>query len=115
MQGEKIFAFRVDADTIYAFEADQTTVWELPQYDKQDVGGHATPKPVECMARPIRNHGGQDDDVFDPFLGSGTTLVAPEKCGRRCFGIELQPKFCDVIIERWKAITGGSPILAEGS
>jgi len=67
---------------------------------------HGTQKPVECMARPIRNHGGSEDDVYDPFLGSGTTLIAAEQLDRTCFGLELDPGYVDVIVERWQNLTG---------
>lgn len=55
------------------------------------------------MARPTRDHEG---DVYDPFLGSGTTLIAAEQLGRRCYGMEIDPIYCDVIIARWEAFTG---------
>jgi DNA modification methylase len=55
------------------------------------------------MARPLRNHKG---DVYDPFLGSGTTLIAAEQLGRRCYAIEIEPKYVDVAIARWEAFTG---------
>jgi DNA modification methylase len=58
------------------------------------------------MARPIRNHGNKDDDVYDPFLGSGTTIIAAEQLGRRCFGLEISPKYCDIILQRWENLTG---------
>jgi DNA modification methylase len=67
---------------------------------------HGTQKPVECMARPIRNHGDENDAVYDPFLGSGTTLIAAEQLGRRCFGVEISPAYCDVIVQRWQNLTG---------
>ena len=56
-----------------------------------------------AMARPIRNHGGA---VYDPFLGSGTTLIACEKLKRTCYGIEIDPHYCDVILQRWEDFTG---------
>lgn len=91
----------------------QTTIWEIA--NANPVGGttedgnteHSTQKPTECMARPIRNHGGADDIVYDPFLGSGTTLIAAEKLNRSCLGLEIEPRWCDVIIERWQNLTGG--------
>ncbi len=58
------------------------------------------------MARAIRNHGRKQDSVYDPFLGSGTTLIAAESLGRKCFGLELSPTYCDVIISRWEKFTG---------
>ncbi len=54
------------------------------------------------MARPIRNHGAEGDIVYDPFLGSGTTMLAAERLGRRCFGLEISPKYCAVILQRMK-------------
>ncbi len=85
-----------------------STVWKITpvEIDKtleEGRGGHSTQKPVECMARPIRNHKG---DVYDPFLGSGTTLIAAEQLDRTCYGIEIEPKFMDVIIRRWQQFTG---------
>jgi DNA modification methylase len=58
------------------------------------------------MARPTRNHKG---DVYDPFVGSGTTLIAAQKLGRRCFAIDIEPAYCDVTVERWRKLTGEEP------
>jgi DNA modification methylase len=58
------------------------------------------------MARPIRNHGGKGDDCYDPFLGSGTTLIAAETLGRRCFAMELDPRYVDVSVTRWEKFSG---------
>lgn len=80
----------------------QTTLWEIG-LDKNVEGGHSTQKPVECMARAIKNHSG---DVYDPFCGSGTTLIACENLKRKCFAMEIEPKYCDVIIKRWELYTG---------
>jgi DNA modification methylase len=55
------------------------------------------------MGNLLRNHRG---DVYDPFLGSGTTLIAAEQLGRTCYGMELSPQYCDVIVERWQNLTG---------
>jgi DNA modification methylase len=79
-----------------------STVWEI-SLDKNVDGGHSTQKPLECMARPIHNHEG---DVYDPFLGSGTTLIACENLGRRCRGIEIDPGYAAVSIHRWEQQTG---------
>lgn len=64
---------------------------------------HPTQKPVACMAYPMKNPAGA---VYDPFLGSGTTIVAAEQLERQCVGLELSPAYCDVIIERWQNLTG---------
>ena len=66
-------------------------------------GGHSTQKPVELMAIPIRNHTG---GVYDPFAGSGTTLVAAEDLHRPSWHMEIDPAYCDVIVDRWEAHTG---------
>jgi DNA modification methylase len=74
----------------------QTTVWNIDKPLKSETG-HSTQKPVECMAKPISNHKG---DVYEPFAGSGTTLVAAEKLGVSCYAIEISPNYCDVIVAR---------------
>ena len=66
---------------------------------------HPTQKPVELMRRPILNHLKRGALVYDPFLGSGTTLAAAEITERVCFGMELDPKFVDVVVQRWQALT----------
>ncbi len=88
----------------------ETTVWEIQtlgdNYHKQknddDIRtSHSTQKPLECMAKPIRNNTAEGEGVYDPFIGSGTTLIACEQLARTCYGIELSPGYCDIIIERW--------------
>jgi len=101
-----MFAGPVTEDTLVAFDASMTTVWEIAGNDGTGETIHGTQKPVGCMARPIQNHGGKEDDVYDPFLGSGTTLIAAEQLGRRCCGIELDTRYCDVIVQRWENFTG---------
>ena len=66
---------------------------------------HPTQKPIELMRRPILNHLKRGELVYDPFLGSGTTLAAAEITERVCFGMELDPKFVDVVVQRWQALT----------
>lgn len=85
----------------------QGTVWEAPPV-RSGAGAdaptpHGTQKPVELMARPMRNHAG---DVYDPFAGSGTTLVAAEQLGRRAYAMELDPRYAQVALERWQAYAG---------
>ena len=87
--------------------SNEVTVWEYNQ--PRDSKLHPTQKPVEVMARAIGNHKG---GVFDPFLGSGTTMVAAEQLKRRCNGLELEPKYCAVILERMQDM-GLTPVLAE--
>jgi DNA modification methylase len=86
----------------------QTTVWEIANLncfgksqDEDERTSHSTQKPLECMARPMRNNSEEGDYVYDPFLGSGTTLIAAESLKRKCIGIELSPAYCDIIVKRW--------------
>jgi DNA modification methylase len=84
-------------------KAKRTTLWEVAARD--DSGhGHSTQKPVECMARPMRYH--QAPSVYDPFVGSGTTIIAAEQLGRACYALELEPTYVQVAIDRWEAFTG---------
>ena len=81
----------------------QTTLWTIPARD--DSGhGHSTQKPVECMRRPMQNH--EAADVYEPFSGSGTTILAAEQLGRRCVAIEIEPRYLQIAIDRWEAFTG---------
>ena len=72
----------------------------------EDKFDHPTQKPLELMRRPIVNHTKRNESIYDPFLGSGTTLMAAEGTGRVCCGLELEPKYVDVIIGRWQEATG---------
>jgi DNA modification methylase len=72
---------------------------------------HPTQKPVELMRRPILNHTKRGEAVYDPFLGSGTTLAAAELTERVCYGLELDPKYVDVIVQRWQILAGKKAIL----
>src|SRR5207253_11320576 len=70
------------------------------------ITGHGTQKPVELMRRPILNHTEPGELVYDPFLGSGTTLIAAEETGRVCYGLEIDPAYVDAIVGRWEKLTG---------
>jgi len=80
----------------------QSTVWEVPRESGQL---HPTTKPVEVFARPMRNNLQPDELALDMFLGSGTAIIAAEKEGVRCYGMEIDPHYCDVIVARWEAFT----------
>lgn len=83
----------------------ESTVWNIDKPMKSETG-HSTQKPVECMRRPILNNSSPGQAVYDPFLGSGTTLIAAETEGRHCYGLEIEPAYCDIIISRWQNLTG---------
>jgi DNA modification methylase len=95
----------------------QSTLWEVSNLNPfgggsaDEVTGHGTQKPVELMRRPILNHTERDAVVYDPFLGSGTTLVAAEDTGRVCYGLEIQAGYVDVIVLRWQNLTGKAAVL----
>jgi len=89
---------------------DKGTVWDIPKAQKMD-GGHPTQKPVECMKRPIENNSSPGQAVYDPFVGSGTTIIAAEMTGRSCHAIELSPAYVDVAVMRWQNFTGQTATL----
>lgn len=85
----------------------QTTVWEV---GRENDHIHPTQKPVELFLRPYRFHTMPGDIGYEPFAGSGSQIIAAERAERRCFSVELDPRYCDVIIERWQRITGGKAV-----
>jgi DNA modification methylase len=97
----------------------QSTLWEIGNGLSQSgeraaenaLTGHGTQKPVECMRRPILNHTRCSEAIYDPFVGSGTTMIAAEQTGRRCLAMELDPIYVDVAIRRWQSFTGKTAIL----
>lgn len=88
----------------------QTTLWDIPKPLKSETG-HSTQKPIECMKRPIENNSRAGDSVYEPFSGSGTTLIAAEQTGRICYAMELSPNYVDVAVRRWQQYTGKTATL----
>ena len=93
----------------------QSTIWDIETRiggvgPKVDFTDHSAVKPLECMERPIRNHEG---DVYDPFVGSGTTIIAAERQGRTCYAMEIEPRYVDMAIARWEQYTGGKAEVQE--
>lgn len=84
----------------------QTTLWTIASGGQDAKTTHGTQKPVECMRRPMLNNASPGQAIYDPFLGSGTTLIAAETTGRICVGMELEPRYVDVAVRRWQAFTG---------
>jgi DNA modification methylase len=99
------YAVRKGRKGHYNGDRKQTTIWNIDKPRKSETG-HSTQKPVECMRRPIVNNSSPGQAIYDPFLGSGTTLIACEMEGRACHGLELSPAYCDVIVKRWEDFTG---------
>jgi DNA modification methylase len=83
----------------------QSTLWHIKARE-DDGHGHGTQKPVECMRRPMLNNSDPGQTVYDPFLGSGTSIIAAETTRRICYGLEINPAYCDVIVRRWQDYTG---------
>ena len=83
-----------------------TDVWEFPRVAGEDRHGHATPKPVAMICRAIKSSTAAEALVAEPFLGSGTSLIAAEQLGRKCYGMEISPAYVDVIVKRWEQFTG---------
>lgn len=88
----------------------QTTVWDIDKPQKSETG-HSTQKPVECMKRPIENNSSPGQAVYEPFSGSGTTIIAGEMTGRSIHAIELSPAYVDVAVIRWQEFTGQTATL----
>jgi DNA modification methylase len=103
-----LYGWREGTDHFWCGARDQGDVWQIKKPQKNDL--HPTMKPVELVERAVRNSSKTRDIVLDPFGGSGTTLIACEKSGRRARLIELDPKYVDVIVRRWQDFTGGKAV-----
>ncbi len=101
----------------YGKPGENSTIWDSPSpkfimgSSQEDKFDHPTQKPVELMRRPILNHLRRGELVYEPFLGSGTTMAAAELTERVCCGLEIDPKYVDVVVRRWQALTGKSATL----
>ena len=97
----------------------QSTLWQVnnglsqggPRKAEDSVTGHGTQKPVEIMRRPIENHTLASQSVYDPFLGSGSTLIAAEIAHRTCLGIDIEPHYVDIVCRRYQDFAGTKPVL----
>ena len=123
---ELVFVFRVgEASHFNAVELgkhgrNRTNVWDYASVNslrgsrREDLALHPTVKPTAMVGDAIKDVTRRGDLVLDTFLGSGTTLIAAERTGRRFRGLDIDPAYVDVAIERWAALTGGEPVLATG-
>jgi DNA modification methylase len=103
------YAVRRGEKSHWAGGRDKSTLWEI-SHTKSETG-HSTQKPVECMKRPIENNSKAGESIYEPFSGSGTTIIAAEMTGRRCLAIEIDPTYVDVSIRRWEQFTGETAML----
>jgi DNA modification methylase len=110
-QQEEPYGWREGAARHWCGDRDQGDVWFIDKPLVNDL--HPTMKPVELVERAVRNSSRPDDLVLDPFGGSGSTLIACERLGRRARLVELEPAYVDVIIQRWQTLTGAPATLGE--
>lgn len=104
-QHEPIFYAHVKGESDHWYgDKTQTTVWQ----EKKPAANrlHPTMKPVEIVQRALVNSSKRGDLILDLFMGSGTTLIASQTLGRRCFGMEIDPRYADVVVQRWQEYTG---------
>lgn len=105
------YAVRDGSTGHWSGDRKQTTLWSIASRDQDTETTHGTQKPVECMRRPIENNSSPGQAVYEPFSGSGTTIIAAEMSGRCCHAIELSPAYVDVAVLRWQAFTGQQAVL----
>lgn len=112
------YAVRKNGTAHWNGDRKQSTIWDIDNANamggvKRDdkTTGHGTQKPVECMRRPIENNSSPGQAVYEPFSGSGTTIIACEMTGRSCHAVELDPAYVDVAIGRWQEFTGKPAVL----
>lgn len=90
------------------------SVWEIEGLNNDERPDHPTPKPLECFAIAMRQHTKKGGLCFEPFSGSGSQLIAGEQLGRRVYGLEISPAYCDVIVRRWLALGEGRRVIRNG-
>jgi DNA modification methylase len=112
------YCVRKGARSLWRGDRTQSSVWPVASLNpfggknqEETATGHGNQKPIELTRRPILNHLERGDAVYDPFLGSGTTLIAAELTGRICYGIEILPKYVDLAVCRWQRLTRRSATL----
>lgn len=105
------YVVREKANGKWAGNRKQSTVWTFDRVLKLELG-HGTQKPVEAMRRPLINNSSIGQVIYDPFLGSGTTIIACETEERHCYGLEIDPQYCDVVVARWEKFTDNKAVLA---
>lgn len=91
----------------------QVTIWNIPSKGQDADTIHGTQKPVECMKRPMENNSSPGQAVYEPFSGSGTSIIAAEITGRACLAMELNPAYVDVAVKRWEDFTGEKAVLED--
>ena len=112
---ERIFWLYIGEDFYFDDSTEHKTwssVWQINSHKDLEQSMHGCAFPMELASRPILACSESGDVVFEPYCGSGTTLIAAEQLGRKCYGIEISPQYCDVIVKRWETLTGKKATLA---
>jgi len=111
------YAVRVGKSSHWSGDRTQSTVWGIANLNpfggnrEEEATGHGTQKPLEVMRRPIMNNTRRGEIVYDPFIGSGTTLIAAELTDRICYGMDIEPRYVDMTVKRWQKQTGKQAVL----
>ena len=105
------YAVRSSGTGHWSGDRKQTTLWTIPSGDQDADTVHGTQKPVDCMRRPMLNNSSPGQAVYEPFCGSGSSLIAAETTGRVCHAVELDPAYVDVALLRWQGFTGKEAVL----
>ena len=108
---ECIYAIRKNCKSHWQGSRSESTLWQIDFKNQDTQTTHGTQKPVECMRRPMLNNSEINDEIYEPFSGSGTTIIAAESCRRKCFAIELSPEYVDMAVKRWQDYTNRAAIL----
>ena len=110
------YAVREGKSSGWSGDRTQSTLWQVANLNpfggsEETATGHGTQKPLDLMRRPMLNNSARGAIIYDPFLGSGTTLIAAETTDRNCYGLDIDPRYVDVVIRRWQQNTGKSAVL----
>ena len=106
-----LYAVRKNQKSHWQGSRSESTVWQIDFKDQDAQTTHGTQKPVECMRRPMLNNSAPNKIIYEPFSGSGTTIIAAESCRRRCLAVELNPEYVDMAVKRWQNYTERKAIL----
>ncbi|MBR1439056.1 MAG: site-specific DNA-methyltransferase [Synergistaceae bacterium] len=106
-----LYAVRKNQKSHWQGSRSESTVWQIDFKDQDTQTTHGTQKPVECMRRPMLNNSGPNEIIYEPFSGSGTSIIAAESCRRRCYAIELNPEYVDMAVKRWENYANQKAVL----
>jgi DNA modification methylase len=108
------YAVRERKKSHWTGDRKSSTLWSIDFAGQDAATIHGTQKPVECMRRPILNNSALGELVYEPFSGSGTTIIAAQSVRRICYAVELNPEYVDMAVRRWQDYTSRSAVLLGG-